>query len=111
MKSNVQPAFKTEPSTKYSGEILTPLASMAGTEGKTGRITETQSAFGHSFHIFSGKGQLLCRITNSEITVNSDVTASIGEMTQNDLSKAYWLTGSPRYFNGISRNRRSEFLN
>lgn len=52
--------------------------------GKKVPTTEAVSRFGHSFHLFTGRGTSVVRINNPEITVDSDVTASIGEMTAND---------------------------
>jgi hypothetical protein len=69
----------------FSGKILTPEQSTVQTERKTVSNARAQSAFGHSFHIFRGNGPLILRINNREITVNSDVTGSVGEMTEDDV--------------------------
>src|SRR5262245_36136378 len=69
----------------FNGKMLTPEQSTVGTEPKRVSSPRAQSAFGHSFHIFFGNGPLILRIDNREITVNSDVTGSVGEMTQDDV--------------------------
>jgi hypothetical protein len=69
----------------FSGNMLTPEQSTVGTEPKRVRNPRTESAFGHSFHIFVGNGPLILRINNHEIAFDSDVTGSVGEMTQGDV--------------------------
>ena len=78
-------ALGVETSNTYTGEYLAPETRAVGTEPKTGIRPRVQSAFAHHFEIFTGNGANILRISNPEITVNSDVTASIGEMTQNDV--------------------------
>lgn len=47
--------------------------------------TQTFEIFSHDFFVRQGHGIQILRHNNSEINVNSDITASISEMTANDV--------------------------